>query len=409
MTGTFPVPEGDPAELRALASVFRRLAGQHEELRSAFLRHAQQAEEGWTGGFADRFRECAEVIGRRFGPLCEAAMEASAELTGYASALEAARDTIDGLNRQASDIGAYRADPALMSQLGQQAAGELEWVRGAAASCAARLAGVRVALAAALPDTSPVAELLAEVRRASADLKKNDPGAWQQIFGPDGLIRQWNERLRSPLDVLGADLIVAHFIQQAEDGEENVIEAREFAKNLPAVVEKAFYERFGDAIQRLRSGELTETELAGELREVRDDMNWAAKANTAFQRGGEAEAEVGRLARGTGGGLAGLALLGDGYTVWKPLDAGAAGNVDRGVAVANAAAAGIDIAEAAEVNFAIDWIPGVGEAVGIGTGLYLAGDWAYHTFKPFRDVCNDVGHATVSVAKDTWHAITSIF
>jgi hypothetical protein len=50
-----------------------------------------------------------------------------------------------------------------------------------------------------------------------------------------------------------------------------------------------------------------------------------------------------------------------------------------------------------------------GQVALIGTGLYLGGDYLYHHWKPFHDVCNDVGHATVSVAKGIWHGITSIF
>ena len=41
---------------------------------------------------------------------------------------------------------------------------------------------------------------------------------------------------------------------------------------------------------------------------------------------------------------------------------------------------------------------GVGEVVIAGTGLYLAGDFLYHHWTPFRNVANDVGHATVKAS-----------
>ena len=35
--------------------------------------------------------------------------------------------------------------------------------------------------------------------------------------------------------------------------------------------------------------------------------------------------------------------------------------------------------------------------------MYLAGDFLYHHWTPFRDVANDVGHATVDVVDDIGH------
>jgi hypothetical protein len=57
----------------------------------------------------------------------------------------------------------------------------------------------------------------------------------------------------------------------------------------------------------------------------------------------------------------------------------------------------------------VDAVPVVGEVVMVGTGLYLGGTYLYHHWKPFRNVCNDVGHTVASAAKSTWHAVTSIF
>lgn len=54
----------------------------------------------------------------------------------------------------------------------------------------------------------------------------------------------------------------------------------------------------------------------------------------------------------------------------------------------------------------MDEIPVAGEAVVIGTGVYLAGDFLHHNCAPVRNFCNDVGHVTVSAVKDTGHAIS---
>jgi hypothetical protein len=61
------------------------------------------------------------------------------------------------------------------------------------------------------------------------------------------------------------------------------------------------------------------------------------------------------------------------------------------------------------LNMTTDEIPVAGEVVLVGSGLYLGGDYLYHHWQPFHDVCNDVGHATASVAKGIWHGVTSIF
>jgi hypothetical protein len=99
-----------------------------------------------------------------------------------------------------------------------------------------------------------------------------------------------------------------------------------------------------------------------------------------------------------------VGVIGDIGTFMAPEDHGAMATVDRGMAVANAAGFTASLVTA---NAAADWIPGVGEGVAIGTGVYLAGDWAYHNWPWFHDACNAVGHVTVTVAKDVWDGISS--
>ncbi len=110
------------------------------------------------------------------------------------------------------------------------------------------------------------------------------------------------------------------------------------------------------------------------------------------------KAAAGSLAeiRGLGATLSGLGIVADLGTVIDPPDKGAMGWVDRGAADVNG---GLITA-----NLMMDEIPVAGEVVMIGTGVYLAGNFVYHHWKPFRDVCNDVGHVTATAAKDTAHA-----
>ena len=92
-----------------------------------------------------------------------------------------------------------------------------------------------------------------------------------------------------------------------------------------------------------------------------------------------------------------------GLVTFKPAGAGGAG-ADGAEASAEVAIEGAEASEAVDggliaLNASLDWIPVAGEVVIVGTGVYLAGDALYH-WKPFRDVANAVGHATVRVVDD---------
>jgi len=88
--------------------------------------------------------------------------------------------------------------------------------------------------------------------------------------------------------------------------------------------------------------------------------------------------------------LSGLGLTADASTMISPQDSGGLGWADRGVAGVNGALITADLALAE--------FPVVGEVAMFATGAYLAGDYLYHHWTPFRNVANDVGHATVHAA-----------
>lgn len=103
--------------------------------------------------------------------------------------------------------------------------------------------------------------------------------------------------------------------------------------------------------------------------------------------------------RGLSTTLGALGIIADAGTIISPQDKGAMGWVDRGAAGVNG---GLLVA-----NMFLDEIPVVGEVTLVATGVYLAGDFLYHHFKPFHDVCDDVGHATVTAVKSVGHAASS--
>jgi hypothetical protein len=110
--------------------------------------------------------------------------------------------------------------------------------------------------------------------------------------------------------------------------------------------------------------------------------------------------------RGLSYTLSGLGLAADVGTVISPQNHGALGTADRVVGISN----GLLITG----DPILDGLPGIGEVALAATGAYLAGDYLYQHWTPFRDVANDVGHATVLAADDVghtadsaWHKVTS--
>jgi uncharacterized protein YukE len=419
MNGPFEVAPGNPDDLRAAARTFRLLAQQHDAVRSSFIQVTSETSDGWSGRFADRFRQSATEIADRFKPVCEAAMDMALALTSYATALEEAQQSVTNLNSLSSQPAYTHSDPVVralaMGQLRVQADATAEQLDAAATAFVSRISWSQDALESSLPDITSATELMADIQRASDDLKKESPGTWETIFGPEGFLRTWDERLHSPTDLLALDLVITRFIDTAEFGKsldsEALKQAEAWAKSYPELLTSAYQEDFGNVIQRLREGEVAEPELAQELRDFTADNDMLRSWGTGTLQDAKAaiKADGFRLTGGEllGGTLDVMAVAGDAYTLWQPEDSGAGGWVDRTAAAGNIGAAGLDLAELGGFEFA-GAIPGVGEVVGVGTGLYLGGDWLYHHWTPFHNVVDDTGHLGVSIAKGIWHGITSV-
>jgi hypothetical protein len=99
--------------------------------------------------------------------------------------------------------------------------------------------------------------------------------------------------------------------------------------------------------------------------------------------------------------LSGLGLVADAGTLISPQNHGALGDADRGVAGLN----GVLITG----DLVLDGLPVVGEVALAATGAYLAGDYLYQHWTPFRDVANDVGHAVVQSVDNDWHEADSVW
>jgi hypothetical protein len=140
---------------------------------------------------------------------------------------------------------------------------------------------------------------------------------------------------------------------------------------------------------------------------------WSAKSDAAEAFGQEFVEDtqfLGTVTRSLRMAGAPIAIAGDVSTFINPPQGGAMGWADRGTAVVNAGYVGADglgaLGETLGVQALADLSLGpVGAGIAVGTGLYLAGSYAYKHWTGFRDVCNDVGHGVAHVAGDVWHDI----
>ncbi len=233
------------------------------------------------------------------------------------------------------------------------------------------------------PGAGPADELhdryLSESRRAAKDTEE-DGGVMEKIEP----YRKILETVLAPLDIVAAD----HWIDALKE-----------LAGVPSEKLKALDDAIEAAGVAQKSGGLSTADLLALCRIKGEDTGRTLDAFDTFAPGWlrTAAGSISEI-RGLGTTLSVLGVVADAATVIDPPDEGALGNVDRSIAGANGTLI--------MMNMTMDEFPVVGEVVMIGTGVYLAGDFLYHNWAPFRNVCNDVGHATVSEVKDAGHAIS---
>jgi len=235
------------------------------------------------------------------------------------------------------------------------------------------------------------AQELHERYLAAAAKTAADAGGPSGLWGKTEPVRTVLEAVLAPFDIVAAD----HWV-----------DALEKVAGVPA----EWAEKFGKQVEGI------EAAMRGGGSQVEELI---AAAHLGESTGGKIDAwyafapswlktAAGQLAqiRGVSYTLSGLGLVADAGTIISPQDKGSMGTADRIVAGTNGALI--------TLNLALDGLPVVGDVVLAATGVYLAGDYLYHHWTPFRDVANEVGHATVEVgdridhrARSAWHSVTS--
>lgn len=197
-------------------------------------------------------------------------------------------------------------------------------------------------------------------------------------------VRKVLEGVLAPLDIVGAD----HWVSVLKE-----------IAGVPSEMVAEVDEAINEIIKLRGAGKSPIEELieGGKLVEStgRKIDAWYAFAPGWLKTAAGAIAEI----KGLSYTLSGLGLVADAGTIISPQNQGTLGWVDRGVAGVNAGLIATDVA--------LSGLPVVGEAALFATGVYLAADFAYQHWTPFRDVANDVGHATVRAVGDVEHAADS--
>ena len=358
-----PALAGDPALLEQLADELTRQAGQSGDLAVTTAGTANEIRGGaqWTGSAADAYTTFTTAMSRGMGRTTQPLADIASAVRGYAGYLRAAQQqaaAYDAAVRQAQASGADTA--SLQAAYAAQA-------NAAAAD-------------AQLQDTGQQAA--AQVQAAAVTL--------DGIFAPEGVLRTTIEEIHTALGAAGADGVLWALGRGAE-------QAKKFLDDLPELEKEWLHdaipwgqdapgEAFGAAIQR-----------------------WWAKADAAETFGEEFKdatrtlglvSRVGRLAGGP------VAIFGDISTLVNPPQSGAAGAVDQGMAAVDAGYIAADTAGALGEAVGVEALAGlslgpVGVGIVVGTGLYLAGAYAYTHWAWFRqDLAQPVGHAVAHVAGD---------
>lgn len=404
----YAVPKGDPATLRTAAKRFKDLAHGHTSELTSFKRHVEAALKDWTGPLATQYRAVADDVCPRFKAVQDATGAAHGALLTYATALESAQSTIGGANKAHDQQNQNHHDPdrnQALRRIGQSVDRARTSLSQAAGACAKALDHAETTLQQTCPDTMSAQQLRDAVKRAGDELKEENPGLWEKIFGPEGALRNWDEKLHA-VPAPYADMVLFKLLSSAEGAEKSAESAAEFAAKIPELMEADFPKMARPIMNAMSRGEATVDDLAKAIDEFAKDWDAIGKWNAGAQAADASEAARLPALRGLGLSLNGLAFIGDVYTVWKPEDDGAVGWSERAAAGVNG---GLVVWDSLAALQLVDAVPVVGEVVMVGTGLYLGGTYLYHHWKPFRNVCNDVGHTVASAAKSTWHAVTSIF
>jgi hypothetical protein len=380
------MPPGDPEALDQAAASIGRVAAGVGDLATAThqVTAGIVADAEWTGQAADACTAFTSGLTRGVGNIHAPLARIPTVIGGYAAALRGAQTRVAAYQGYANQAGpGVMTDPATLTGLESDAGAAL----------------------AAL-------EQAAQVARAGLDAIAAELAG---VFDASGPFRAWLEKAMLPWDGTSSDAVLEHFIEVGEAAEKDAEESADFMKELPGKLDAWFSDMVGGVMQDMLAGKAGVSELAA----MTDRWQSMRAAADAFgqQWSGEPPSLLARLLPGMkvlGGAMGGLAVVGGIYTLISPpgYDKGTLRIADRTAGVGAIASGATAVAVNAGVNFSeivlagqsLDFVPGLGEVVGVGTGLYLAGDYIYHNTHQIAHAYDAARHAVAGAADDMGHA-----
>lgn len=394
-------PPGTPYRLREMASAFgtaaSNLRAQTSELENSSA--GLPANWGWSGRAAGTYRRTWQTW--------------KTVADGVADLMDSARGTRQVLNQLADELeAAQRAwDDALSMAQGM----------GYGVDANGYAVPRSVAPPAPPPPGSPEGQIEDALHRASQLGQQAFDTARETLTEIQG--RRWNYDLIGQINWLLGMEGTPLAVQAAITAPGSVVSYVRSVRNLPGLASRLFDEEFVPVANAYLRDEATVEDLdeAARLSRLRIGAAWAFTVKADWDgvlrggvRAGGVLDVVGKLALPLG-------IASDVMTIYNPgngpqweqnlnKDAAIVNLVGSGAVIAGmaanaglmGAAGGILVADAS-----LGWIPVAGQVLVVGSGLVLAGIWAYDNIQPFHDFCNAVGSETAHVAGEAWNAVTN--
>jgi uncharacterized protein YukE len=406
-----PLPAGDPAALEGWAKQLTDCADAFDSLISETKKVTTAAADRaeWTGSAADSYRQFCAGIVQSADRVPDALREIGSAVGTYAQTLAAAQQQVRSAVQQANSTPAAGRQAALDSAL-QVSATAGEQAKASAQTAAAQVDSAKSGLSGMWDHTEPGRKLI-EFVLAPFDTVAADH--WIDLLKEmAGQPSDWEGEMAREIEGL-QDLIAegAPYLARRDA----FIRAGARAERLLNM--EAAWDAFAPGWLKTAAGSIAE--IRG-LSNVLTGLGLVADASTLISpQDHGVMAMIDRIAAGSN---AAAMLLQQGFSrkliTFKPAEADPEAEAGTGEATAEADAAEDALAEGGEevteevateaavdtglitLNASLDWIPVAGEVVMIGTGVYLAGDFLYRHWTPFRDVANAIGHGTVRVVED---------
>lgn len=369
-------PSGDPAALLALADQLDQQAGSVGDFGANLGNTTAgiRSSANWTGTASDAYQTFTSTAAKDVTAFEPPLRNVAGAIRGYAGVLKSAQQRVQSAVQTANTAASNNASnaQALVTSAQQTASDAQTDVNNAAKKAASEIGDQKSAFDEFIEKIEPIA-------------KVND---WAHL----------------PLDLSASDVWLDKKLEAwAKSAEGGLKDAKAARTDLDSTLQQAFDDEVGSVAHDYDNGLASMEDVQSAFAKYDSAAKTAIQAADATVDSAQTGVDIAK-AFGVGSKvMGGLSIAGDAYTIIHPEDSGTMGTVDRVAAGANMAGTATALLAA---NASADWIPGVGEVVAGGTGLYLAGDALYH-IPVVHDFVNHAASTIGHTLSSGWHDVTS--